>query len=94
MEQETMEQEWKPNEGKQSIIEVDGVRYARLPIRTHLITDQDNIVDVAEQYGAPVLSQPGDVLFISEKCVACTQKRAIPLEDIKPRKLAYRLSAQ
>lgn len=87
-----MEQELKPNEGKNCIIEVDGVRYERLPIKTHLITDKDNIVDVAEKYGSPVLSQPGDVLFISEKIVACSQGRAIPLEDIKPRKLAVWLS--
>ena len=58
----------KPNEGKKGVIEVDGVQYLRLPIPTHLITDQDNICDVAQQYGAPLL-QPGDVLFISEKCV-------------------------
>ena len=81
-----------PNEGKKVIIEVDGVKYERLPIKTHLITDKDNIVDVAKQYGSPVLSQPGDVLFITEKIVACTQGRAIPLKDIKPRKLAYFLS--
>ena len=48
--------ELTPNEGKNCIIEVDGVRYERLPIRTHLITDKDNIVDVAEKYGTPVLS--------------------------------------
>ena len=84
--------ELTPNEGKNCIIEVDGVRYERLPIRTHLITDKDNIVDVAEKYGSPVLTQPGDVLFITEKIVACTQGRAIPLKDIKPRKLAYWLS--
>ena len=84
--------ELKPNEGKNCIIEVDGVRYERLPIRTHLVTDKDDIVDVAQQYGSPVLSQPGDVLFITEKIVACTQGRAIPLKDIKPRKLAYLLS--
>ena len=83
-----MEQELHPNAGKNDIIEVDGVRYQRLPIKTHLITDKDNILDVAEKYGKPVLSKPGDVLFISEKCVACTQRRAIPLADIKPRKLA------
>lgn len=87
-----MDQELRPNEGKKDIIEVDGVKYQRLPIRTHLITDQDNIIDVAEQYGTPVLSKPGDILFISEKCVACTQKRAIPIKDIKPRKLAVKLS--
>lgn len=83
----------KPNQGKNEIIEVDGVQYRRLPIVTHLITDQDNICDVAEKYGKPVLSEPDDILFISEKCVACTQKRAIPLEDIHPRKLAVKLSS-
>ena len=84
--------ELTPNEGKKCIIEVDGARYERLPIKTHLITDKDDIVEVAQQYGAPVLSQPGDVLFITEKIVACTQGRAIPLKDIHPRKLAYWLS--
>lgn len=88
-----MREEIKPNQGKNEIIEVDGIRYRRLPIVTHLITDQDNICDVAETYGKPVLSEPDDVLFISEKCVACTQKRAIPLEDIHPRKLAVKLSS-
>lgn len=88
-----MEQELKPNQGKNDIIEVDGIRYQRLPIHTHLITDKDNIEDVAEQYGAPVLTEPDDILFISEKCVACTQRRAIPLEEIKPRKLAVKLSS-
>ena len=87
-----MENVLKPNEGKNCIIEVDGVRYERLPIRTHLITNEDDIVDVAVKYGAPVLSQPGDILFISEKIVACSQGRAIPLKDIKPRKLATWLS--
>ena len=59
-----MEQELHPNAGKNDIIEVDGVRYQRLPIKTHLITDKDNILDVAEKYGKPVLGKPGDVLFI------------------------------
>ena len=72
-------EELKPNLGKNDIIVVDGVSYQRLPIHTHLITDQDNILDVAEQYGSPVLTEPEDILFISEKCVACTQKRAIPI---------------
>lgn len=87
-----MENQLQPNAGKNAIIEVEGKRYERLPIRTHLITKEDDIIDVAEKYGAPVLSQPGDVLFISEKIVACSQGRAIPLKDIKPRKLAYWLS--
>ena len=75
------------NDGKNEIIEVDGVKYSRLPIKTHVVTDKDDICDVAEQYAKEHL-QEGDILFISEKCVACTQKRAIPMEDIHPRKLA------
>ena len=87
-----MEQEMKPNEGKNGIIEVNGKKYLRIPIKTHLVTDKDDITDVAKQYGSPVLEQKDDILFISEKCVACTQKRAIPMDEIKPRKLAVKLS--
>ena len=79
--------ELRPNEGKNEIIEVDGISYRRLPIKTHIITDQDKIEDVAEKYAKDIMEE-GDVLFISEKCVACTQKRAIPMEEIKPRPLA------
>lgn len=79
------------NEGKNECIEVDGVRYSRHPIRTHVVTDQDNINDVCATYAAPAMVE-GDVLFISEKCVACTQQRAIYMKDIKPRRLAVILS--
>ncbi len=88
-----MSEQLTPNEGKTCLIEVDGVSYQRLPIKTHLITDEDNIVDVAVQYGTDTLAEPEDVLFISEKCVACTQGRAIPMEQIRPRKLAVFLSS-
>ena len=75
------------NPGKNEIITVDGRQYRRLCIKTHVITDVDRIADVAVQYAGPHM-QPGDVLFISEKAVACTQKRAIPMKDIHPRPLA------
>ncbi|MBR2742109.1 MAG: coenzyme F420-0:L-glutamate ligase [Clostridia bacterium] len=79
--------ELKPNEGKKAVVEVDGVNYLRLPIRTHVITDKDKIEDVAVKY-AKEHAREGDIFFVSEKAVACTQRRAIPLEEIKPRKLA------
>lgn len=85
-------EELKVNEGKQALIEVDGHKYARIPIKTHLITDKDDIVEVSKNYAAPVLKEPDDIFFISEKCVACTQGRAIPIDEIKPRKLAKFLS--
>ena len=86
-----MSEELRPNEGKQASITIDGCTYLRLPITTHLITKDDDILDVVEKYGKPLL-QEGDILFVSEKIVACSQGRAIPLKDIKPRKLAYTLS--
>ena len=88
-----MEQELHPNAGKNDIIEVDGVRYQRLPIKTHLITDKDNILDVAEKYGKPVLSKPGDVLFLTKPLgigiLTTAQKAELLSEDGK--QLAQRL---
>ncbi len=75
------------NDSKNEIIEVDGVKYRRLAIKTHVITEKDTIVGVAEQYVKP-LCEENDILFITEKIVGCTQGRAIPLKDIKPRRLA------
>jgi F420-0:gamma-glutamyl ligase-like protein len=77
----------QPNTGKNEIIEVGGVKYARLPVKTHVITENDNIADVAEKYVKPHLMM-GDTVFVSEKSVACSQKRAVPLDTIKPRPLA------
>ena len=75
------------NPGKNEMIEVEGKQYRRLCIKTHVITDADNITDVVMKYAAPEM-QEGDTLFITEKAVACTQKRAIPMKEIKPRPLA------
>lgn len=75
------------NESKVKDIEVDGVKYERYAVKTHVITEKDNIVEVAEKYAKDFL-QEGDILFITEKAVGCTQGRAIPMKDIKPRPLA------
>ncbi len=83
--------ELQANTGKNRILERENVKFERLPIRTHLITADDDICDVAEKYAMPYLL-PDDILFISEKAVACSQGRAIPLNEIKPRKLAVFLS--
>ncbi len=79
------------NDGKNEIIEVDGVAYRRLCLKTHVITEKDDIVDVTEKYAKPYIEE-GDILFITEKIVGCTQGRAIPLSEIHPRKLAVILS--
>ena len=79
------------NPGKQLVRTVDGVDYQRIPVKTHLITNKDDYADVVVKYAKDKM-QDGDILFCSEKSGACTQNRAIPMEDIKPRKLAVTLS--
>ena len=79
------------NPGKEEIIEADGERFRRLCIRTHVITDADKLTDVVTRYASPFL-EGSDILFITEKAVACTQKRALPMKDIHPRPLAKLLS--
>lgn len=79
------------NEGKKLIIEVDGERFERIPVKTRVITGDDNLADVLEAYAKPLL-MPGDIVFMSEKAVACTQRRAVPMKDIHPRPLAVFLS--
>ena len=75
------------NPEKNEIITVDGVSYRRLCIKTHVISENDNIVEVVDRYVSPLV-QEGDIVFITEKAVACTQRRAIPMKDIHPRPLA------
>lgn len=87
----SQETNYSANPGKQLSRTVDGVEYLRIPVKTHLITKADDMADVVNKYARDKM-QPGDILFISEKAVACTQNRAIPMEDIKPRKLAVTLS--
>ena len=76
-----------PNEGKLEVMDVEGVRYMRLPVKTHVVTADDDIADVAAKYAAPHMTD-GDILVCSEKAVACSQKRAVPMSEITPRPLA------
>lgn len=77
----------EPNPGKQLTIDVAGTRYARIPVRTHVVTASDDPTDVVKRYAGDRL-RPGDVLFLSERMVAITQGRAYPIEDIRPSRLA------
>lgn len=77
-----------PNPNKNLVIEVAGRKFARLPIKTKLITPEDkDIVAIVEAFAKPYVKF-GDILFISEKAVAVTQGRSYHLNDIKPGYLA------
>jgi hypothetical protein len=76
-----------PNPRRQLAIQLGDHRYLRLPVRTHVVTGDDDIAEVLAHYAGDVV-QPGDVLFVSEKGVAITQGRAVPVEKIRVGMLA------
>lgn len=78
---------FKPNPGKNLSAIAGDATYLRLPIKTRMITEQDDLMSMLEQYVAPHL-QSGDLLFVSEKIVALTQGRIVLIRDIKPSPLA------
>ena len=71
------------NEGKKLAIEIDGVSYLRIPVKTHVVMREDDLFEVVDKYTKDV-RQPGDIIFVSEKVVAITQGRAFPISEIKP----------
>lgn len=82
---------YKANDNKALVSSVDGKDYLRIPLKTHVIMNDDNIKDVVTKYASAAL-QDGDHLFVTEKIISIMQQRAYKLEDIKPRKLAVTLS--
>lgn len=87
MAQDVVEKEFKPNPGKSLEITAGDTTYLRLPIKTRLITKEDDIFDLLQEYAVPHL-RPGDVLCVSEKALTVTQGRIINMNDIKPTPLA------
>ncbi len=87
----TLEPPGQPNPGKTLTANAEGRSYLRLPIRTHVITEQDDPVTIARRYAAPHAA-PGDLLAISEKIVAIMQGRSYPVADIAPSGLARLLA--
>lgn len=81
-----------PNKGKNLVIEVDGRRFARYPVKTRLITPEDKDISIIVEEYAKKYLQKGDIVFISEKSVAVTQGRSYPIKEIKASWLAKFLS--
>ena len=58
-----------------------------MPIRTHIITENDDIVDVVQKYTGMIAS-PGDIVAVAESVVAISQGRAILPDSVKPGMIA------
>jgi hypothetical protein len=79
------------NPGKQVEIQVDGDIYLRHAIRTRFMEIGDSYLDFIQEYASPYYEE-GDILSISEKIIALSQKRVIYKKDVKPGFWANNLS--
>jgi F420-0:gamma-glutamyl ligase len=76
-----------PNEDRELHASIAGVVYARHPVRTHLVTADDDATEVVTRYVGAI----GDdvrLVAVSERMVAITQGRSYPIRDIRPGRLA------
>ncbi len=62
-----------------------------LRIRTHLITEKDDVAEIVQRYAGDI-AEPGDLVGIAESVVAITQGRAIPPETVRPSMIAKLIS--
>ena len=77
----------EPNPDRALHATVDGVVYARHPVRTHLVTAADDAIEVARRYATP-LDPAVAFVAVSERMVAITQGRSHPMSSIRPGRLA------
>lgn len=70
------------NPNRELTIAFYGDRYLREPVRTHVLTPEDDLHEVVARYVVP-RHRKGDVLFLSEKAVAIMQGRAIPEDQVR-----------
>lgn len=77
----------EPNEGRALHASLADAVYARHPVRTHLVTVDDNAAEVVGRY-AGALGDDVRLVAVSERMVAITQGRSYPIADIRPGRLA------
>ncbi|MBU4299033.1 F420-0--gamma-glutamyl ligase [Patescibacteria group bacterium] len=71
-----------PNPGKKLIVEIEGEKWLRLPIKTHFITVNDKIDEIIKKYVLP-LAKEKDIIVLGQKIVSILQGRLIYKKDLK-----------
>jgi hypothetical protein len=62
-----------------------------LRIRTHLITENDDVAEIIQRYAGDI-AEPGDIVGIAESVVAITQGRALDPDKVRPSLIARLIS--
>ncbi len=71
-----------PNPGKNLILEFEGEKWARYPIKTHFIGPEEKFDDIIKEYVSPFY-QKGDWIIIGQKIISILQKRIIYKKDLR-----------
>ncbi len=66
-----------------TVMKIGDQEFARYPIRTHIISEGDDIAEVVARYTHEYIMET-DIVFVSEKATAASQGRAYYLKDINP----------
>jgi len=77
----------QPNQDRALHASLNGVAYARHPVRTHLVTVADDAAEVVTRYVGAV-AEDVRLVAVSERMVAITQGRSYPIREIRPGRLA------
>jgi len=67
---------------KSPFINVQSVRFERIPVKTRILSRDDDMLQIVQEYAIPLMQQ-GDVISISESPLAITQGRAVPVSELK-----------
>ncbi len=64
------------------IININGIEYLRIPLKTKILTADDNILSIVKKCIKGKIKEY-DIISISESPLAITQGRAIPVSELK-----------
>ena len=85
----------KPNPGNHLFLQVGDDVCARVPLKSRVITPDDDIVDAileAIDHAEGVTVDDGDLVLVSEKALSISQGNALPVADIRTSRAARLLS--
>jgi asparagine synthase (glutamine-hydrolysing) len=81
-----------PNPGRHLFARARDETYARIPVRSPLISAGDDLHATVEKTLVDLELRPGDTIAISEKAVAVSQGRSFPVDQVRVSRLAKLLA--
>jgi len=73
---------FQANPNKKLIVEIKGEKWARYPVKTHFITEKDNLEEILEKYVLAFLEKE-DIVVLGQKIISILQGRIIYKKDLR-----------